>query len=512
MPSTNRFGSKPGLRHEREHPAGARARSRPARRGARRTRARRPAAGAMSSVSTRLLPELRRRARQRADAAPAGVDLDLLEAGGAVQLALVGRFDADLADVVGAAVVGVDALVLERRLVVLVDAADVADHVRGDIAERVLAEQARLDLHAREAEAVGGELRDLLVGEAGADRQALGIALSTEQLAEARAVARRDLDQLGELVDRRARRSSPAREDLERVGGVVAREHHAVAVDDQAAVGHDRHDRDAVVLGLRVVVLVLDHLQVDEARQQDARTRRARRCRRRRGAAGTAAARARSCAARRCSSGSDRSSVRASARRCGISSSQVTSGQSSAPASGPTSIAQPGKPSPATTRTSSDDRLRRPAARADVQRLQPRAEPQDAAREPDAEEREQRVGERVLAEQHAVAGVGEQAEHPGRRRGRPGAAGARTRTPAPARRSPAPARRSRHGRRLRNSAQRERRDDGARAHRQQDLRSYRAASASFAPSAAAASSRRSLPAAPPPGAAGARPRRDSTST
>jgi len=49
----------------------------------------------------------------------------------------------------------------------------------------------------------------------------------------------------------------------------------------------------------------------------------------------------------------------------------------------------------------------------DVQRLLPGAEPQDAARHPDREEGEHRIGERVLAEQHAVAGVADQAERPG---------------------------------------------------------------------------------------------------
>ena len=77
-----------------------------------------------------------------------------------------------------------------------------------------------------------------------------------------------DVDDRGQLVDRALEVGDLAGRDLQRVGGVVAREHDAVAVEDQAAVGRDRHDRDAVVLGLGVVVVVLDHLQVDEARQQ----------------------------------------------------------------------------------------------------------------------------------------------------------------------------------------------------------------------------------------------------
>ena len=132
-----------------------------------------------------------RGARERAHAAAAGVDLDLLEAGDAVQLALVALLEAGLADVVGALVVRGQALVvLDALHVLVVDAADVADHVRGELAVRVLAEQARLDVDAGEAVAVGGEARDLLVGEAGADRQAVGALGFDHQALEALAVAR----------------------------------------------------------------------------------------------------------------------------------------------------------------------------------------------------------------------------------------------------------------------------------------------------------------------------------
>ncbi len=48
------------------------------------------------------------------------------------------------------------------------------------------------------------------------------------------------------------------------------REHHAVAVHDDAAVGHDRHDGDAVRFGERVIVVVLHDLEVDETRGEHA--------------------------------------------------------------------------------------------------------------------------------------------------------------------------------------------------------------------------------------------------
>ena len=157
---------------------------------------------------------------------------------------LVALLDAELADVVGAAVVGLRPLrpVLDRLLLGLVDAPDVAEHVAADLAQRIVAEQPRLDLDAGEAEALGGEARHLLVGELGADRQRVEALAFVLQPLEAAPVARRDLDQLGQLVDRRLQsRRSLRRRDLQRVGRVVVGQHDAVAVDDQAAVGHDRH-------------------------------------------------------------------------------------------------------------------------------------------------------------------------------------------------------------------------------------------------------------------------------
>ena len=195
----------------------------------------------------------------------------MLEAGRAVELVLVARLDPGLADEVGAAVVRVDALLLEAFLVGLVDAPHVAEHVGGDVVVRVLPEEARLDLDgAVVAIAVGGELGDFLVRQTGADGKALGVARLGEELPEAGTIARGDLDQLRDLVNRALGAPHLAREDLERVARVVARHHDAGAVEDQAPVRRDRHDRDAVVLGPRGVVVVLDHLQEDEARREQA--------------------------------------------------------------------------------------------------------------------------------------------------------------------------------------------------------------------------------------------------
>src|SRR6185369_5861739 len=212
----------------------------------------------------------RRRARQRAHRAPAGVDLDLLDAGDAVQLALVGKLDADLADVIRAFVVGGLVPVVDARDVAVVDPADVADDMRGDLAQRVLAEEARLDLDARETVAVDGKARDFVVGEPSPQRQAFEVLRLLEQLAKAPAVARLDLDDRRELVDRLVEILYPRRLDFERVRRIALREHYAVAICDHAAIGHDRHDRDAVGLGERLVIAVLEDLQIQEAREERA--------------------------------------------------------------------------------------------------------------------------------------------------------------------------------------------------------------------------------------------------
>ena len=73
--------------------------------------------------------------------------------------------------------------------------------MRGELAERILAEQPRFDLHPGEAVAVHCEARDLLVAEPRSQREALEVLGLVEQALEALAVAGLNLDHLGELVD-----------------------------------------------------------------------------------------------------------------------------------------------------------------------------------------------------------------------------------------------------------------------------------------------------------------------
>ena len=115
---------------------------------------------------------------------------------------------------------------------------------------------------------LAANLRHFHVVQPRADRQAGEIVALLEQLAEALAVLRRDLDHGASSLISGSSVAGLGRRDLERIGGVVVRQHRAVAIEDQPAVGDDRDDGDAVVLGQRVVVLVLQHLHVEEADKQ----------------------------------------------------------------------------------------------------------------------------------------------------------------------------------------------------------------------------------------------------
>src|SRR2546426_9612880 len=117
--------------------------------------------------------------------------------------------------------------------------------------------------------AVDRELGDFLVGEASSNRQGVASLAFIPQALEAPAVPGLDVDDGRELVDRALEVGDLAERELQRIRGVVAGEHHAVAVEDEPAVGRIRYDRNAVVLGLGVVVLVLDHLKVEKAPEQD---------------------------------------------------------------------------------------------------------------------------------------------------------------------------------------------------------------------------------------------------
>jgi len=171
---------------------------------------------------------------------------------------------------VGTLVVGLPVGFLDPLQITVGDAADVADGVRTDGSEGILAKEPGPDLDTGKAVALGGEDRHFGVGQTGADRHRLEILGLVEQALEALAVLGLDVDQLGQSVDRRVEVSGQRGRDFQRIRRVVARQNDAVAVGDHPAVGNDGDERDAVVFGAGAVEVVLQDLQPDEAPDQRA--------------------------------------------------------------------------------------------------------------------------------------------------------------------------------------------------------------------------------------------------
>ena len=137
------------------------------------------------------------------------------------------------------------------------------------LTQGILAEEAPFDVDPGEAVADHRKLCDFLVGEPGSDRQAIKPLALLPQALETPAVPGGDIDNRRERIDGGLGIRDLGEGQLERIGGVVTGEHHAVAVEDEAAAGLDRHHEDAVVLGPGIVVPVLNDLQVYEACEQD---------------------------------------------------------------------------------------------------------------------------------------------------------------------------------------------------------------------------------------------------
>src|SRR5205823_2255400 len=149
---------------------------------------------------------------------------------GPVQLVFVRVLQARFADVIGAPVIRIAAFILEFFEILLIDAADVADDVREQLTLRILPEKSGTYVDPWKAVAVSSKSRDLLVGQTGSDRQAFETLAFLEQLFEAAAVARCDLDEPGNFLDHAIQIFNFAWRDFERVGRVVVREDNTIAV------------------------------------------------------------------------------------------------------------------------------------------------------------------------------------------------------------------------------------------------------------------------------------------
>jgi hypothetical protein len=73
---------------------------------------------------------------------------------------------------------------------------------------------------------------------------------------------------VGQGIDRGLQIGNPRWRDFQREGRVVAGQHNAVAVGDDAAVGYDGNQRNAVVFGSRLVEVMLDNLKPDKTPDQ----------------------------------------------------------------------------------------------------------------------------------------------------------------------------------------------------------------------------------------------------
>jgi hypothetical protein len=197
-----------------------------------------------------------------------GVGFHFFIADMAVQLAFVEPLDAGLADGLCAAVF--DLVELGRFL--LVDSADVADGMGEVFRQRVMANELRLDVQPRQAELVDRQQRDLLLGqliEQGYRHKAVGRVL--HRLVEDDPVLVWQVEDLHQLVDHRMPVACALAGHGQVEAGPVVGEDHAVAIEDQPALGRNRQDMDAVVFGDgRVVGEFGDLQEVHAAHQRDA--------------------------------------------------------------------------------------------------------------------------------------------------------------------------------------------------------------------------------------------------
>ncbi len=203
-------------------------------------------------------------ALENAQRAPVGVGFHLLEPDLSEQGFFITDLDAQLADVLHAAVGGlVDALQF-----LFVDAPDVAQEMHAQAGERVVPLQARLEFHAAEIGAVHGQPRRFFLGEVGAQQDIFEARPLAQLLAEVLQVGLVQADHLLQFLQQRIHVIHLFRDDFQRVHRVVLRQHHAVAVEHQSARRLDRDRLDAVGLRQRFEVAMRENLQINQTQEQ----------------------------------------------------------------------------------------------------------------------------------------------------------------------------------------------------------------------------------------------------
>ena len=197
---------------------------------------------------------------QRLDLAAQRVDLEPNQACPAAQLAVVDLLDAVLADP--------ELGQLEQRVagqLLLRDRRHVAEHMRGDVAQRIVADQAGDQGHAGQVRAVDRDARDFRPVEILAHRERhertarlhLGDHLLDALLGQG--------DQTAQRLESRVQIGGLLAHHQDAVGGAVAGERHAIAVEDAPAIGRHEAVVDPVLVGEQRVLVGIDRLQVIEA-------------------------------------------------------------------------------------------------------------------------------------------------------------------------------------------------------------------------------------------------------
>ncbi len=112
-----------------------------------------------------------------------------------MQQLFVFLFEAILADIVRADIVAGILHLRDFFRVAPADATDITGYVRCGFAERILAEQARLDFHAGKAETLYRKTCDFFIGQTSANRHAFEILCFIKQAPKTLAVLWLDIDQ-----------------------------------------------------------------------------------------------------------------------------------------------------------------------------------------------------------------------------------------------------------------------------------------------------------------------------
>ena len=177
-----------------------------------------------------------------------------------MELPLEGALDAELTDERGAGVGGA----IDVLQVLLADRADVAERVHRELAVRVPAGLARLDVESLELEAPHRKARDILVRHAQPDRHAVEAAARLDGALELADVLGTDELELHEPRECVLEIRHFLGDHLELIGGLVAGDHLAAAVENQPARRGDRLIADPIALGEVGVVLVPGDLQHEQ--------------------------------------------------------------------------------------------------------------------------------------------------------------------------------------------------------------------------------------------------------